>query len=465
MAAQTPTPAAQAKESDALRDPDWAWAPYEPSDERPWDLPRAGHLFRRAGFGATWNELKQALDDGPQRTVDRLLRPNKDVDSFNRTYDEYDAAVAGSGSAEPLRAWWLQRMAHTPHPLLEKMTLFWHDYFAASAARVPSAALMLKHVQLLRSNALGRFPALLEGVSRDPAVLLALGADANRKAMLNESLARQFFDRFTLGPGNYSDEDVQEAARAFSGWFVLRLQLRYFEREHDEGAKRVLGRKGNFTDKDVVRIALEQPATARLVVRRLYRWLISETDEPTDALVAPLADSFANGYDVARLVERMLRSNLLFSAAAYRRRVKRPVEFALGIVRGLEGNVATTRLAGDLASLGENLYYPPTVKGWAGGQHWLNSATLVRRSNLALGLVAGSGPYGGKLDPTALAKKHGHADVESAGRFLVDLFLQGDLDAEVRATLRNTAPAGGNLTRRLRERTHLILTLPEFQLA
>ena len=448
-------------------DPGWAWAPYEPDDRRPWDLGRVGHLYRRAAFGAGWDQLQQALSDGPQPAVEKLLRPGPDAAAFNQTYDEFEASATGSGSTDVLRAWWLRRMIHTPHPLLEKMTLFWHDHFATGNAKVKNALLMRDHVRTLRTHALGRFGPLLEAVSVDPATLLALDCQANRKAQPNENSARELMQRFSLGPGNYREEDVREAARAFTGWFVLRSRLRYIAREHDSGVKKILGQEGNFEGKDVVRIVLAQPAAPRLLVAKVYRWLISETQRPDDALIAPLAESFAKDYDVSKLVETMLRSNLFFSPGAYRRRIKCPVEFALGIVKGLEGSVSTTRLGQDLAALGQNLYHPPTVEGWPGGRHWINRSTLIGRSNLALALLSGAKePYGDKLNPLAVANRHGHATPESAGRFLLDLFLQGDVQADVAETLLKTdTPASADPSRRLRGVAHTIVTLPEFQLA
>jgi uncharacterized protein (DUF1800 family) len=445
-------------------DPEWAWAPYQPDPERPWDLRWAGHLYRRAAFGANWDRLQQALADGPQRTVQRLLQPAGDVAAFNQEYDAYEQA--GGGSIDALRAWWLLRMIHSPHPLLEKMTLFWHDHFATSNVRVGSPRLMMQHVQLLRNHGLGRYGPLLAAVSRDPAMLVGVGAGANRKAVPNENFARQLMDRLTLGPGHYGAEDVQEAARALTGWFVLRDRLRFFAHEHDTGIKRILGQEGNFGRDDVVQIVLKPAAVAQLLTRKLYRWFVSETDEPTDDLLAPLAESFAKDYEVAAVVERILRSNLFFSQTAYRRRVKSPAEFALGIIQGLEGVVATTRLGSDLASLGQNLYQPPTVNGWEGGRYWLNAATVVGRSNLALALVRGSKPYGDKLNPWELAQKHGQTAPGSAVKFLVDLFLQGDVPKDVwDPILQSTPAADADRPRWLRQTTHLIVTLPEFQLA
>ena len=458
---------AQSKVAEKLADPEWAWAAYQPDARRPWNLSGAGHLYRRAAFGATWDQLQKALSEGPQGTIDKLLRPQADITAFDSEHDEFETS---SGSANALRAWWLRRLMLTPYPLLEKMTLFWHSHFATNGTEVKNARLMRRHVQLLRSHALKSFKSLLEGISRDPAVLIWLGAEANRKALPNENFARPLLETFTLGPGHYTEKDVQEAARAFTGWFVLRNRLRYIPREHDENVKNILGQKGNFTADDVLRIVLAQPATARTLVCKLYRWLICETEEPDTKLIAPLAQSFAKDYDILKLVEKMLRSNLFFSSMAYRRRIKCPIEFALGVVKPLGEVVSTTQLAQDVADIGQNLYHPPTVKGWTGGRYWINSTTLVGRNNLALALLQGSGPYGDKLAPYALAEKHGCSTPESAAGFLLDLFLQGDLEPGVRDALLKTiqTPAnesGSGPADIVRRFAHAVVTLPEFHLA
>lgn len=447
-------------------DPDWAWAEYEPDTVRPWNLAKAGHLYRRAAFGASWDQLQQALADGPQLTIEKLLRPQTDMTSFNRTYDGYETSA---GSVDALRAWWLRRIIQTPHPLLEKMTLFWHSYFATNGAKVKSARLMQQHFQLLRSQALGSFQILLEGISRDPAVFIWLSADTNRKALPNENFVRPLLETFTLGPDKYTEKDVAEASRAFTGWFVLSDKLRYIPHEHDENIKRILGQEGNFKDNDVVRILLQQPATSNRVIHKLYRWLICETEQPDTNLIAPLVESFAKGYNVLRLVETMLRSNLFFSPATYRQRIKCPAEFAMGIIKGLEAVVSTTELGQDLAGLGQNLCYPPTVKGWAGGQHWITNATMIARYNLASALLSDSGPYAKKLNPSIVTQKHGFSTTEASEQFLLDLFLQGDIDPDVYNTMLKTAMEGidnkNDKESRIRRFTQEIITLPEFHLA
>jgi len=448
-------------------DPDWAWRPYQPDTERPWNLAWAGHLWRRAGFGGNWDELQQTLANGPQRSIDRLLRPEGDIRAFNQTHDSYEAAAAGGEATDNLRSWWLRRMIHTPHPLLEKMTLFWHSYFGVSNARVKNARLMQQHVQALRTQALGSFSVLLKAIPSDPAVLLSLDCAANRKAQANDNLARALLEDYCLGTGQCSARDIKQAARAFTGWFVMRGKLKYIAREHDNESKSVLGHEGNFAGPDVAQILLDHPATARRVVRRLYAWLISEAQAPDASLVQPLAESLSRNHDIGQLTETMLRSNLFFSARAYGQRIKCPLEFAIGIVRGLEGMISTTQLGQDLADLGQNLYYPPTEKGWQGGQYWIDNTALTARHNLAVALLSNTKPYAGKLDPWAIAQAHGFSTPAAAAQLIPDLFLQQGESSSVKATFAGMIQEADTPDPKvtLRRFAHAIVTRAEFHLA
>lgn len=452
--------------SDEPFDPAWAWAPYRPDAARPWDLRRASHLLRRAGFGGNWAQLAQAVADGPEQTVAKLLQPAADVPAFNRQYDAWEAST---GNSDSLRAWWLRRMIQTPHPLLEKLTLFWHHYFGISQARVQDGALMAQHVQRLRTQALGRFDALLESLLQDPALFLGLDAAQNRKAMPQEHLARVLLEQYTVGPGVAAPGDVRDLSRALTGWSVLRGRLRFVEREHDTDELTILGRCGRCDAPQAVRVLLADPHTPRFVVRRLYRELIAERDDPPEPLLAPLAEAFGQDYDVAKLVGTMLRSNLFFSPAVYRRRIKSPVEFTVGLIRSLEGMLETVRLGQDVADLGQHLYHPPTVHGWPGGTVWVQPALMLGRQNLAAALLSESGPYGGKLDPWAIARRHGRRASDGPAPFLIDLFFGGDLPEAVRQCLLEddpAAPAGeGEAARYWRQVAHRAAALLEYQLA
>jgi uncharacterized protein (DUF1800 family) len=452
--------------SDATpKTPEWAWAPYVPDAKRPWDLRRAAHLYRRAAFGASWGQLQQALCDGPARTIDRLLRPEADLAEFQRTFDQYEqeAIDPGAESADVLCEWWLRRMIQTPHPLLEKMTLLWHGHFAARNFQVKNGRLMARYMARLRQHALGRFAPLLSAMVDDPAVRLSYNASANRKRAPDLTLAKALLERFTLGPGTATERDVRESARALSGLVVLRNESRFLPGEHDGGEKTILGSSGNWTEADLVRLAVANPATARSLARLVYRRFVSEADAPADTLLDPLAEAFSRDGEVGRLVETVLRSNQFFSEAAYRKRIKSPLEFALGLTVALEGLVPTSRLSSDLAGLGQNLAEPPTSCGWQGGKAWISPAMLLGRSNLSALMLSPGGPYTAGLDPHQVALAHGKNSAADAEGWLIDLLVQDDIPAPVLKVLRESAATGqGDGLRRL---AHQVVTLPEFQLA
>ena len=459
-------------------DPRWAWAAYRPSAEAPWDLKKVGHLYRRAAFGATWPELQAGLKAGPDALIDNLFQGGEGQEAFEQRMTPLRQSIAAANSGQQAAAYWLYRMLYSPHPLQEKLTLFWHNHFATSNAKVQNAGFMLRQYELMRRHALGSFRAMLQEMSRDPAMMVWLDTRTSKKGMPNENYARELMELFSLGIGHYTEKDVREAARAFTGWDIRGQEVVFTPAQHDSGTKTVLGQTGDFKDEDIVRICLEQRVAPYFIAGKLYQFLISETVPPTDAILAPLAEQFRKSdYDVGGLVKTMLRSNLFFSPPAYRARVKSPVDFALGIVRALEGRIGTTALAQALENLGQHLFYPPSVKGWDGGPAWLNGQTLLFRQNLALALTSTEDPrYGRRTDPAALVRKYGkHADAEVLDFFL-GLFLQGDVPAESRTRLERYQQQSQQQSpppywteedvtnHRLRSLCHLVLTLPEFQL-
>lgn len=465
-------------------DPRWAWEPFSPTSQNPWDLKKVGHLYRRAGFGATWTELEKAVRDGPEKTIDALLKGGDKQAAFEREWTERSKHVTSGGDESQMRAFWLHRILHSPHPLREKLTLFWHNHFATSNVKVNNVPYMLAQNELLRRHALGSFRAMVLEISKDPAMMVWLDTNLSKKGMPNENYARELMELFTLGIGNYTEQDVREAARAFTGWQVANVlpgaaaKFLFSESEHDDGAKTVLGKTGKWTGEDIVCICLEQKSAPYFLAGKLFRYVISETIAPAPELLEPLAAQFRKSdYDVAGLLAMMLRSNLFFSEQVYRTRVKSPVDFAAGIIHALEGNVGTIALAGALDGMGQQLFYPPSVKGWDGGKAWLNSTTLLQRQNLALALTSTQDTtFGRRTDPAALVRKYKkNADHEIVD-FFVKLFLQDDLASDSRARLveyltkaRATAypiywTEREKEAQRIRAVCHLVLTQPEFQL-
>ena len=442
---------------------------YAPTKSNPWTLAKAGHLLRRATFGPTRAELQTALRDGPNATVTRLLQgtvPTPDEVATSE-FTAGERSLPPGASATQLAAWWLGRILRTGHPLREKVTLFWHNHFATSVVKVQNARLMLGQYRLLHRHALGDFRTLLTAMSTDPAMMVWLDATMSKKGSPNENYARELMELFSLGRGPYTEADVREAARAFTGYEVSPAGGKLNPRQHDAGPKTVLGRTGEFAADDIVKLCLGHPACPRFLVAKLLREFVSDTAPTPPALVEPLAERYReSGFDTAQLVETILRSEFFFAAANHRAKVKAPVEFAVGIVRGLGANVGPLRLAQQLENLGQQLFAPPSVKGWDGGPAWLNAQTLLGRQNLALALTEGESDL----------LRGATANAEIVDR-LLEVFLQHDvpaatrrglidyLDAAPKARRPVTWTADDAAAHRLRSVTHLVLALPEFQLA
>jgi uncharacterized protein (DUF1800 family) len=443
-----------------------AWDPYVPNKTAPWNLRRVVHLHRRAGFAATWAEVRRDLADGPRASIDRLIQGkggHPDA-SFERTAKVLADAAAGSRDAGRLKAWWVFRMLHSPDPLAERLTLLWHNHFATSNQKVDDLAALRRQNDLFRRHARAPFGELLVAVVKDPALLLYLDAPANRKGHPNENLARELMELFTLGIGNYTEKDVKEAARALTGWSVEEDAFKEEVVRHDGGEKTILGRRGRFRGNDLVKILLEHPATARRLAFRIVETFLGEELPGARALEALAQGLRERRLDVGWAVETVLRSRAFFAEANLRRRALGPAEFVVGAVRALEqtDSAGTLELAGWLARLGQDLFYPPNVGGWPGGRHWLSTQALMARVQFAFRLVRGK--PGAPLDVLGLARRHG---VDRGREALVDFFTRLLLGTEPTAAWRRRLEAGlpatGAAADVARRVVALILASPEAQ--
>ncbi len=460
-------------------DPVKEWQPWRPSDKDPWNLRWAGHLYRRAGFGASNARLREAVGQGFEATLDRLMQGPPAGAGREQEHARISDNLLNANNPFDIRGWWLERMLNGPHPLREKMTLFWHNHFATSIIKVQSNALMHLQNELIRKHALGKFHPFLLEMSKDPAMLIWLDSNSNVAGKPNENYAREIMELFSLGVGNYAEKDIREAARAFTGWHTGGNQFTFRADLHDNGEKTVLKQTGTWNGDDVVRIVLEQKAAPRFLVRKLYNFFVSEMVDPPDALLQPLADAFRKSdYDVALLMRTMLGSRHFFSAHGYRQRIKCPVEFVLDAVHSIGMGWVTARaLVNRLRAMGQELFAPPNVKGWPGGKSWLNTATLLARHNFAQALALGLTELNREdpvpdiyvaVDPVTPIRRQGMTDPEKIVEYFADALVQGDVREGVRkrlvAFVKEADPQGDARDQRIREMIHAIMTTSEYQL-
>ena len=397
-----------------------------------WSHDRAAHLLERAGFGGPPQEVDQLAAMTPEAAVRHLVHYQDADNSHIPTFDEsgvFDSTLdpfpksradavriarakgesmgvkvkpGGSRPLQPvvdrffywLRAdalemrragqWWAQRMLVTKRPLQEKLALFWHGHFATSDTKVRDYRKLLKQLELFWQQGNGNFRDLLIGVAQDPAMLVYLDAGENIKGHPNENFGREILELFTLGVGNYTETDIREASRAFTGWthsgldFVVKPEL------HDEGQKTFLGRTGHYNGIDIIDIVLEQDVTARFIAAKLYRYFVRQN--PAPELVAQLGALLReHHYEIAPLLTTLFLARDFYSPPAYATQIKSPVHLVVSTYRklGLTAIPGVPDFNTTTRDLGQELFHPPNVAGWEGGRSWITPALLLERGNFA----------------------------------------------------------------------------------
>ena len=397
-----------------------------------WDYDKAAHLIERAGFGATPDEIERLAAMTPEAAVDDLVNfttiDNRGVPAFDpspiwdpgmdpfpksraeavriarETGSSMGVAMLPEGESRRLQpvvntffyglrsnavetqrlaTWFAERMLTTRRPLEEKLTLFWHGHFATGNGKVRDTRMMLRQNEMLRANAAGSFRDLLVGILTDPAMLVYLDNGENRKGHPNENFGRELLELFTMGVGNYTEQDIREGSRAFTGWTNDVLQFRFDAATHDDGEKTFLGRTGAFDGEDIIDIILDTPVTAEFISAKLYRFFVRE--EIDDATRMALGATFRDaGYQLRPLLRRLFLSRDFYSPASYATLVKSPVHLVVSTYRKL--GLTTLPTIPDFGTLtgrlGQRLFNPPNVAGWAGGRTWITPASLLDRGNL-----------------------------------------------------------------------------------
>lgn len=457
-------------------DPDWAWTPFEPSAKQPWNRRRAAHLCRRAGFGATSEELDQLVKRAPAEVAHSFVDNAAAASQLDPETDALATAMLATGYSRNLAAWWLHRMLNSPwsgdeaasaSPLLEKLTLFWHGHFATGADKVEDAEMMFTQNRLLRRHALGDFGKMTQEVSRDPAMLIYLDSTTNRKAHPNENYAREIMELFCLGEGNYTERDIQELARCFTGWEVRRKKFRFNRYQHDTGAKTILGETGAFTGEEGVEVVLKQKALPRFLARKLIRFFVFDEPAAPEQLLEPLAKLLRQSdLQIGPVIERILASNLFYSSSAIGRKVRSPIELGIGLLRCLHGSSNLDRVAQGLDDIGQAVFYPPNVKGWDGGRTWINTSTLLGRSNLVGELLRHEATRFAGQNLETLTKKNSVASPDKLIQWLDELLLAVPFGDQARKELVAFAEqTTGNPSRRIAELIQTMSTVPQFHLA
>jgi uncharacterized protein (DUF1800 family) len=427
----------------------------------PWTAAEAAHLLARAQFGLSPAELDRSVKEGLPATVERLLQPQPESAEFQTAEAALREAALATSAIDELKIWWLYRMRFSANPLVEKMTLLWHNHFATSNAKVNHVPRMTRQNDLIRQLALGDFRELLHGMARDPAMLIWLDGNANRKRHPNENFAREVMELFSLGIGNYTEKDIQEAARAFTGWHVREGEFWFNTLQHDPGDKTVFGKTSQFDGNAIIDLCLAQPACPRFLALKLLRTFVVATPAPRqiDAVAASIT---RHHYRMQPVLGELFRSQMFFAPEHRRSLIKSPLDFVLGSLRGLGGSVNWPPVVQLLADLGQNVFEPPSVKGWDGGRLWINTSTLLMRANFVTGLCF-SEKFGKPDFHAWLATPGGPDHLLQRG---LDVFLGGDADdGRLAAELKSLWDRSeGDPSQHLRTLVSTMMTLPEYQL-
>jgi uncharacterized protein (DUF1800 family) len=375
-----------------------------------WELAHAAHLLNRAGFGGTPETIRELHAKGLAPAVDALIAgfgPQMPPPDWTREPLSESAAGAGKMSRQELaredrrrilelRSWWLERMRQGRRPLLEKMTLFWHGHFATSYAKVRSASLMWRQNETFRRLALGHFDELLRAMTRDPAMIRWLDLGRSRKGEPNENFAREVMELFTLGQGHYSEQDIKEAARAFTGHRILPATQEFFfaRRAHDYGVKTVLGQTGRFDADAVVAILVAQEQCSRFLAQRLAEYFVA--DEPAPAFVDSLAQVLrTTRYDLTATLRTLFTAREFYAPQVMRSQIKAPIDWLVNACVIFHAPLPRQPVLDQILSrLGQVPFAPPNVRGWEGGKSWISSSTLILRYNLAAALLGNSNARG-----------------------------------------------------------------------
>ena len=462
------------------------------------DIALMAHLMRRAGFGATRDELEEHVAKGYEETVEELLHPDERANMPDDVIRRFHVSAD-----EGLGPKWIYRLITTRCQLEEKLTLFWHGLFATSYAKGNQARTQFNQIDTFRRHSLGSFRDLLVELSRDPAMIFWLDNNDNHRGAINENYGRELLELFSMGIGNYTEDDVKECARAFTGWTIgnaeymtvkglkdsfspygrIAWHYEYVPEDHDDGEKTFLGETGRFNGEDVVDIIARQPATARFICRRLFQYFAAdEVDEEGEHVIEAMAESyFGSGYEIRSVLRTLFNSAYFRSERARFARVKSPVELVIGAVRLTGGYDAPTEEIGEVQSnanfMGQALLGPPDVAGWNEGEEWINGGALMERVNfVAMELSKVSKPGVRAIIDRLASQNGGTLSPDGLVEHCLDLVGPISVSEDTRTALVEHVAKGGDVDlaahregdeseQRVGEVLSIIASTPEFQFA
>lgn len=352
-----------------------------------WTEQEAVHLLNRTTFYTSRADVSVAVRLGQNETVRRLVA-GEPLDGAERTILPIEEVLADGKNLKATdigdqQAYWLYRMTETGAPLVEKMTLFWHDHFATSHRKVNNVALMVQQNELFRRYALGSFYELLLEVGKDPAMVIWLDGNSNKKGKPNENYAREVMELFTLGIGNYSEQDIKEAARAFTGWAVDKndgYKVSFNPKQHDTGVKRVLGESGNYDEHTVIDVLFHQAALPEHMAKKLLQAFA--TEDPPAAWIEQVARDFRDSKTVGETLTKLFLSEEFYRPEYRGTIIKTPAEYVAWLVKAYRLPLSKGYTSA-MRKMGQELYLPPDVSGWEEGASWLMSTSLLARYQFA----------------------------------------------------------------------------------
>ena len=434
------------------------------------DFALLAHLMRRAGFGATRDELEAYAAQGYTATVDELLNPGDPEVMPDDIIRRYHVDQSELRQLDGAGANWLYRMITTKCPLEEKIALFWHGLFATGYSKLNQARALLNQIDMFRNHGLGRFDNLLVELSKDPAMLLWLDNTDNHNGAINENYGRELLELFSMGIGNYTEDDIKECSRAFTGWTLgnaeymavraskdsiwpysrIAWHFQFRDWDHDDGEKTFLGETGNFNGEDIIGIIARQQATARFVCTRLFQFFAAdEVDGDSEQVIEAMMQSyFDSGYEIRAVLRTLFLSDYFTSNKARYARVKGPVELLVGAIRQAGSYRTPTLGVHSLAYqgffMGQGLLQPPSVEGWHEGMEWIDSGSLVERVNFVAQELSSLDKPGVRVIIDRLAGENGGTlTPEQLVDQCLDLLGPVAVENDTRTALVDFAAAGG----------------------